>query len=648
LELQKYSIQGQTAVRQIQIWAAFLVYALRRYWWIILTLSAMGGILGYMSSRSTTNRYEVRAAFLMPTDDAVPEYERLLSRKLVAEATTDFRVSRWVDRGNRGMYEMYSESPFEVSVIAIAPALQDIKHELRLLPDQQFEIMIESASGIKRYSGRLGERLQAGGVTLVVRAIKAIGAYDLAANYYFTVNSEEAVASRFLANLEVVHSLEHPNRIGLIYTDAHPDLAFDLLEAFTLAYLEAYQRQRIELFVERLREVDTELKVLETQILALDNPTPFLLEIAEAGSQLSAQDSTAIHMLRQRLEIQKVEERLQAWRAYREEIQDPAALKRLLTTWLPDSGLDTLATLPVIDSLIAADKRRLVELAASSLDAKSQYLSRIAFRRAWETQWLKSKEETYSLELLLREKYLAALEESAAIELEIRKDKKGPQLIDPTYPVRTLGRSLRIKVLVATALGLLLLGIFLAVVLALIDRRFRSASHFMAVGLEPHSQLWCLETTALARRRQVANMELSWGTAHKCIAFVGGGHDANVLATDTATRLAAFGVRVALIGAQDHDEPTVYDRIDLPAGVTTGWWFSAAAQEFLQTLVAQKDRVLLCLPPPHEVPEVLAALRQADMVYYIVRKDETQVKAWQQWQHEAAESGFAYRAIWVD
>ncbi len=508
--------------------------------------------------------------------------------------------------------------------------------------------MIESASGIKSYSGKFGERVQAGGVTLVVRAIKTIEAHDLAATYYLTFNTEEAVASRFLANLEVVHSLEHPNRIGLVYTDAHPDLAFDLLEAFTLAYLEAYQRQRIELFVERLREVDAELKVLETQILALDNPTPFLLEIAKAGNQLSVQDSTPIHMLRQRLEVQMVEERLQAWKAYRAATQDPVALKQLLTVWLPALAQDTLAQLPEIDTLIAADQRRLIELAASSLDAKSQYLSRLAFQRAWEKQWLKPKEETYSLELLLREKYLAALEESATIELEIRKDKKGPQLIDPTYPVRTLGRSLRIKVLVATALGLLLLGIFVAVVLALIDRRFRSESHFMAVGLEPHSQLWRLETAALARRQQVAKMELSWGDAHKCIAFVGGGHDANDLAADTATRLAAFGVGVALVGAEDQEESTVFDHIALPADAAPGWWFSAAAQGFLQTLVTQKDRVLLCLPPPHEVPEVLAALRQADMIYYIVRKDQTQVKAWKQWQVEAAESGFAYRAIWVE
>ena len=614
----------------------------------MIGLSIVGGLWGYVTSLSTTNRYEVRAAFLMPSEDAAAEYERLLSRKLVSVATARFRVSRWVDKGNRGLYEMYSESPFVIRPIVLAPDLQDIGHRLRLVSDGELEIEVQNGNEVQKYKGTFGEPIRGNGFIVVVNQTRSFSASDLAAHYVFAFNSEAAVATRFLSNLNVVHVLDHPNRIGLIYTDEHPALAYDLLDAFTQAYLEEYHRQRMDLFIERLREVNAEMKVLENQILGLRDPAPFLRDIATVGSQLAVGDSATARLLQHKLQAQFLESRIQAWEAFALGNRDSVAWKQLLGQWMPSPAENGLLEVRDVDTLIARDQRQLEGLRTQELDLQSRYLSAISFQRTWEKEWLSTEEPSYGMELLLRKKYLAALEESAKIELEMRKDNHGPQLIDPPYHVKTLGRTLRIKVLVATVLGMMLLGMMIAVVLSMLARRFRSSAHFVAMGNEPARQLWRLKKDALARRSRVAKMELAWGASQRCIAFVSSLDEPNLLSSEIAASLAAYGLQVALVNGPEDVTPALYQRIALPPNAPVGWWFSAAAKNFLQELASKYERVLISLPPPHQVPEVLAALRQAHVVYYVVQKDQTKVTDWRQWQSAAKDSDIDYRAIWAD
>jgi hypothetical protein len=653
---------GQAAFRLFEVWFRFAWYAFKRHWWIVMVLGVFGGVRGYLTSLATTNRYEVRAAFLMPTDMALPEYERLMSRKLVASSVSKFKVSRWIDRGSRGLYEMYSESPFVIKPISIAAGLKDTPLAFRFVSAQEYEIQIKTPEGTKSFQGKIGEVARLGTMVLEVDLVRPLDERMMTSQYYISFNTDEAIVNRFLFNLEVIHLFEHPNRIALHYTDEHPDLAFDMLDAFTHAYLENYREQRVELYAERLREVDAEMRILEAQIMATPNPEPYLQSLVEAGSKLPTFDSSAYRMLQVRLEQQSIRDRLAGWGRFQmgtvtwDSLRTDFAQRRRQTYDTifdraddPDVLKDGLGLrIALVDTMILRDRNRLAELQERSLDANAELLAASAFQRNWEKNWIMSKTNPNGVWLALREKYLSTLNETARLELEMRKENLGPQLIDPPYHVPTHGRDLRLRVLAASVLGMFLLGLALAIAWAYSRKRFQAAIHFIAVAADFEDHIWKFATDTLARRRQVVDLELSMGEGCQRIALVGIADHTAQLGTELALSLGSYGKRIAILRAQGEADESTAHLYFPPKGAGDGWWLSGGSTAMLQDLSTKYDRILLCLPSPDEVPEVLGVLRTVDARYFVVKKQQTSAKEWRAWQTIMKDWGLDFHVIWID
>jgi hypothetical protein len=661
MTVQNNTSQAINARRQIQIWAAFVAFAMRRFWWVVLSISLVGATVGYFVSLSTTNRYEVHATLLYPIAEVLPEYERLLSRKLILSAISRFNVSLLVDRDSRGIYEMYNESPFEVIMQSMPPDWMDFNHRFRLLSAHRYEIVFETAEGELRYEGEMGVSSQFGGARLIVNLTKPwnneVADYD----YYVCFNSPNALVDRFRGNLNVINLAEHSSRVALEYTDAHPQLAFDILDAFVTKYLEDTERHRNELFHGRMAEVMMEMKVLEAQILALESPDPFLQALAESGKQLPAMDTSAADWLKLHLDLHRLEARVGIWKVFLAGELDWAGLPKALSSAnsVPvDSAMlrflgqrqdwnDNHAQRLLVDSLLRADANLLKAGAEKAEAISRKYVVALNFRHAWDKTMLGGQKSNLSKELLLRDRYLDALHQASKLELEMRQDVVGPELIDPPYLLPPLGRFLRWRVLIASLILVAMFGFGVALGLALVSRRFRSPIHFQTLA-RYHSPLLRLGRSDLDDRHQVATLELSWATNYPLIAFVGETEATRALAFQMAERLAAIGKQVALVNAGTEFKPIAFAQVPLPIGPSQGWWFTEDAAAFLDEQSAQFDRVLLVLPPPRLEPEVLAALQHVNVVYYVLKRDESTLAEWRSWVAEAEVLGLAFVPFWVD
>ena len=623
-----------------------------------MAFSVCGVVIGYVSSVSTTNRYEVRAAFLIPTVDAQSEYERLLSRKLVASTTTNFRVSRWIDRGRRGLYEMYTESPFTVSVAAVPPQLQDVNHDFRLLTATDYEITFMTSAGQQSYKGKVGEFSQVGAVKIFVSLSKYWTPAAADQQYYITFNSEQAVVDRFLRNLVVVHHSEHPNRIALQYTDAHPDLAFDMLDAFTKTYLGEYRRQRNAIIEERMREVNAELKMLELQIMAIENPEPYLQALVEAKSKLPTIDSSAIRMMQLELEFRNLQDRVMVWKQYRlgwlnweqlaKEIgrgqREPYDTLFTALSATINPNVEDWQRNAVIDTMIQCDTRRIEQLGDRGLNANARFLSASAFQYDWEQTWISNGGNLSGIWLTLRERYIGALTEAATMQLELRKEMNEPQLIDPPYHIPPYGRGLRLKVLIAIILGVVFFAIAISIAITYFDPRFRHLLHFLTILGDAKGRPWPFGKDALARRQQLANVELSLNPQQKSIVLVG--DNAAEFAYELAARFESYDKTVALVNAPPINAKV--DQFGIPEGAEATWWLSDASKSFLKAKYEQYDRLLICLPAPQKMPEALAAIRDADTLYFVVKNNMTKVQEWKDWVITTQEWGLDFRSIWLE
>ncbi|MEY3442632.1 MAG: hypothetical protein RLZZ519_913, partial [Bacteroidota bacterium] len=285
---------------------------------------------GYQLTLSMPITHEVRASFLVPADAAPLEYERLLSRNLITRAIRNdrrFEVTNVVKGDWQQQFDMYDESPFQIRVIAFPEHLKNIPHQIKIFADRSYEVTIQAVKKTFTQRGQAGIPLTIGSVQISVNATEFWNDDNLGREYAFVVQSQNALISRVLQNLSLIHELVHPHRIDLVYKDAHPKLAYDLLNAFIDAYLEQFKSRRKDLLNERKLQLEGEMRVLESKLMATDD-TGFFTELSEQS--LLIQDSSVVEMLRLQREVLGLEKRLKVLDEFkRNAIKESALLEYL-------------------------------------------------------------------------------------------------------------------------------------------------------------------------------------------------------------------------------------------------------------------------------------------------------------------------------
>jgi hypothetical protein len=661
-----HSTQGQTAATQAKIWMGFLSYAIRRFWWLVAACAMIGGIWGYFSAMATPNRYEARASFVIPSEAAVVEYERIISRSLVTKAIHSqrkFEVSHYIDSGLRHRFEMYTGSPFQIRLIAFPDYLRNQTHHIKLFKDHSYELQIHMPETTLVARGSAGELISIGAVKLVVDATVYWNDIATEGDYSFVVHTGNALASRFLNNLTVHHSMEHPNRISLYYTDAHPALALDLLNAFTQAYLDDCKFRREEFLRERKRQVEGELHILETQILTSQD-TGFWANLEKQS--LLAQDSAVVKMLQLRKKTTMLEDRLRLWKEYlngsldvgrfelRAKSQGVPADSTLLHLFGDSKGTNGLVREKVLsliatetDSLMQRDAAELAALEEEYLATHAEFLGAHRLGNARKMDWISKYPSTSSLRTILVESYLSGMAEVARIELETRQSFIAPQLIDPPYTVPGHGRGNKVRSLIGRIFGMALLGVFLALMASMVTKRFGSRIHFLAMSGLEEVQVWSLKEDDLAQRMQATQLELSLKKEDQVIALMGQTPEVDRVADSMAAGFVNFGKHVLVLNSAFGNAEVEWDRMSIPQSTQPGWWFSPQAQAFLKEKGATYDRILICLPPPSQTPEIAAAVRQAQLAYFVLQKNTTRAAEWRAWQAQAKGLGIEAKSLFI-
>lgn len=624
-------------------------------------------VVGFFTSIATPNTHEARASFVVPTDVAQIEYERMISRSLVTKAVNSesrFEVSNYVDGGLRDRINMYDGSPFQIRILDFPSNIRNKSHDIILFPDHGYELRIHAAETTLSKQGKAGVPLSLGSVRLIVDATQFWDDKATQAAYSFVVQSKEALATRFLSQLTVVHSLDHPNRISLYYKDAHPNLALDLLTAFTTAYLDDCAFRRNEFLRERKMEVEGRLRVLETEILRSEDTT-FWENLSKESLLVS--DSSIVQILKLRQASETLLARQQIWEGYRrgdlspenllDELRmlDPhpqdTALMALLTRLqkVPEAGREAMIaqSTAMVDSLRSRDLGIQKEMDAQAAVASADFLASAGINFTWKTSLGKRDGNTINQNVVLLEKFLASLSEVSRIELETRQTFSAPQLIDPPYLMPGHGRNIKIRTLVATILGLTMLAIFAALMASLAGKRFGSLRHFqVATGIEDLAT-WSHSAGEELQRKQATLLELSLRPEDKLIALVGETPEVDQLASALAGGFITFGRRVLVLNSVLSNEEMAWEHMIIPQSSQPGWWFSAQAAAFLREKTAAYDRVLLCLPPPRKAPEVSAVIRQANLTYFIVKQKATKVAEWRTWKSLSEELGIEGKPFFV-
>lgn len=661
--------KGLIAARQAKIWWGFFLYAIRRYWWLIVAAFVLGCVWSYFTSVGTPNRYEVRASFVIPTEVAAVEYERIISRSLVNKAVnadSKFEVSLYSLRSAREPFNMYTGSPFLITTLAFPEHLRDRQHDIQLFEDHSFQITIHTEQGDVVGKGKAGVPLTIGSARLLVDRTTYWDAQSVKGQYAFVVQSQHALATRFLKNLEVIHSLDHPNRISLHYFDAHPELALDMLSAFTSAYLDDCKFRQDQFLLQRKAEINAQIRVLETEILQ-SNDQAFWKGLH--SERFLSQDSTVVRMLQLRKKAQHFERRKTLWDGFikgeispdqllqgllamEPEPQDSALRRKLEHPFLvsdPQDGKMRMEIRAEVDSLSARDSRERTSLNAELAETGASLMASFELQADGKVSFVDAGEpHAPSLDAMLFQTYLAALAESARLDLEMRKSFDAPQLIDPPYPIAGHGRDIKVRTFVAGVIGSVMLGLFVALVWALSGRRFGSKFHFQAISNTDFLLDWQLEADEKVQRIQSARLELDLEEDAKVIALVGDTPEVDRMADALAAGFCRFEKKVLIVNSVLANVDTAWERMTVPQSTKPAWWFSESASNFLLEKSGLYDRILLCLPNPSQAPEVEKAMLLADKVFFVIWKNRTEVKQWRAFEGRSTATDVAVDPIFVE
>ncbi|MFN8396179.1 MAG: hypothetical protein U0176_16230 [Bacteroidia bacterium] len=595
---------------------ALVQYAVRKHWYLMAGATAIGLILALFNARSAPNEFEVTASILVPTEEYIIEFDRLHSRSFAEKVAINYRLHRTIHDSKYGWIEMYDESPFDVVPIQFPSLLEDKDHSVKLLPNRQVRVAISTGQDSIILQGPDKSILNANGVKLQVSLTNFFDTRHLNAEFQFRWMSQEQATRDFVSRLQVSHLVEHPNLYRFFLTDEHPQMALDKMNAFLEIYLEAYRQHRYTPMLLRLQQVDAKIAVLEHQILKMGQsilPSGFSTLGFE---RVSMEQDLLLASIRSRIQKHLID--IKALQAYR---QGKTTWEELRNAIVVDGGAltgDSLLSLPTIDSLLHSREDSLQKLESRLLSLNQSFKGAHQIRETWEGAWLSSRQDTVNFSYLLRKEYESALIERAEIELLSRKDVRMITVADPPYVTRSIGRSSRMRLFLALVLGGFVIGFSLAIILVAVSPTIRSLSQ-LRILLGDEAPWLILPADGQARRQTLTEIAMGNQSEKRLISVFGSG--ASEFGGLLLQQELSYDRTAAFIDfLQPSTEPSPWG---IPAEVSANWWLSKAAEAALNSLTASHETVILALPAPSDVPEVVGMMTKTHQVFITLQNGST-------------------------
>ena len=191
---------------------------------------------------------------------------RLFFNKVVD--SFDLRVSYYTV-GNILYDERYNNSPFEVLHHIQDPTWQDKKLYVNIIDRQQFGLSLKADDKAAKIH-RFGEKIDLGGLALSLRLTEN---YDPTEdyNYFFTINSREALLNYLTNNLVVEPLNLNANTIKIAFKDHNRYKARDLVNAIDTLYLTFSAEEKNLENKQKIEWLNTELKQIETRLQTFED-----------------------------------------------------------------------------------------------------------------------------------------------------------------------------------------------------------------------------------------------------------------------------------------------------------------------------------------------------------------------------------------
>lgn len=622
--------------------SGLLFYAIRRYWYIMALTTGIGLLIALFNARSAPNEFEVTASVIVPTEEYIIEFDRLHSRSFAEKVAENFRMRRIIHDDKYGWLEMYSEAPFDIVPLQFPKQLEDRNHSLRILPGKQIRVAIDAGQDSIILQGPAGSVLSASNIQLQIGLTSYYDQRHLRSRFQFHWMSRDKATKDFASRLQVSHFVQHPNLYTLYLTDLHPQLALDKMEEFLAIYIEAYRQHRYAPLLQRLRQVDAKIQLLEQEILQLKGQI-VSSEITQLGSErVTIEKERKLGSVRVRIQdAMREAHSLQAYRKGELKWQEVAAACPRLDSTLPK---DSVPSLPVIDSLLGASQDSLQAAEADLLTINASYLEAYDLRKVWEDSWMKSRKDSFNLTYLLRKEFETALNERARIELDTRKDMRMIVVADPPYLSRSIGRSSRMKLFLVLVLGGLMVGFAIGIVVTAFNPRIRSIAQLIPM-LPEAVPMMRLPHEGTTRRQSLAAIAMNRKPEDRFTAIFGTGTAAQDLGGLLLEQELAHGNRAIWVDTlRPVPEPSPYG---IPSPIPQTWWLSRDAEGVAMQLTSTHDHLILTLPAPSETPEVVGMLARATQVFIAMKPGDAFKPELRNWLEVIRRYGMNAMVIWL-
>lgn len=252
----------------------------------VLTLFLACNLVAYLFIRYTKNVYEAEAEIKLELKNEANEFGitkliedqnlNLLSGEIELIQSNLF-LSRVIDSldlhvsyyslGDFLNYELYKNSPFEVTPVEIAPDQCNVIHKIRELSDFRFEITLHDETVI---AGEYGKLIGAKGLSLVVKKAEGFS-FESSNTYSFVLNNEQALRSYFTKNLAVEPKNFNANTIRIAFREFNPEKAMDIVNRIVSVYRNFSYEQKSFANTKKIGWVNHELDQIEKKMEQFEN-----------------------------------------------------------------------------------------------------------------------------------------------------------------------------------------------------------------------------------------------------------------------------------------------------------------------------------------------------------------------------------------
>lgn len=239
---------------------------LKNRWYVVVATTLLAACWVLFVFFRRTDYFESRCAFVMNVNLARVEDDRLQSRDLLATAidrVDRLKVAHYTDKGVRGKFDMYQESPFLVKIRNFPDHLTQQLISVRFSGAESYQMDI----GEKSYSGTVGMPFSEGAIELTLSKTAFWRENEESRfEYQFEVFTSAQLLRQFRSGMRVVHRLDDAERIEVRFQDRNEHRALEFMEALSEVYREDWRKRTQAPYQLHLDRIDAELDVVRAEL----------------------------------------------------------------------------------------------------------------------------------------------------------------------------------------------------------------------------------------------------------------------------------------------------------------------------------------------------------------------------------------------